>query len=298
MISSLKKNTYLKRIWLTRGLYRTTISTCSQSLAETLKVTGPALISDPGIIEKVINIVTLLVTQKHPCQEDIQGEEDDDLSDLELTEFDWVVVDTAMDVISGLAVALGPSFSELWKIFEKQILKYASSSESLERATAVGVLAEIITGMEDAVTPLTSKLMPLLLKRLGDEDTQVKSNGAYAVGRLVEKSKDTDTISKAYPTILSKLESLLRTQESRCTDNAAGCVSRLILKNKEAVPVEEVLPVLIKDVLPLKQDFQENEPVYNMIVQMCKFASVTISYMATRTDFQSQTNGKTLQCEA
>ena len=33
-------------------------------------------------------------------------------------------------------------------------------------------------------------MMQLLLKRLGDEDPQTKSNAAYAIGRLVEKSED------------------------------------------------------------------------------------------------------------
>ncbi|KKY24397.1 putative importin beta-4 [Phaeomoniella chlamydospora] len=254
---------------------RQTVSECSRSFSETLKVAGPALISEPGAIEKVVNIVIQIITQQHACQEDLAMEEGD-LSEQETTEFDWLVIDSAMDVISGLAVALGPSFGELWKIFEKSVLKYASSSESLERATAVGVLAEVITGMGDAVSSLTGKLLTLLLKRLGDEDAQVKSNAAYAIGRLVEKSNATSETFKAYPTILSKLEGLLGTQEARCMDNAAGCVSRLILKNKDAVPTTDVLPVLVNNVLPLKQDYQENEPVYNMIVQMYKWEDPTI----------------------
>ena len=228
-----------------------------------------------------------LITQKHPCQEDLFMEEEADISDIETTEFDWLVVDSAMDVISGLAVSLGPSFSELWKIFEKHLLKYATGSEALERATAVGVLAEIITGMGEAVTPLTGKLLPLLLKRLGDEDPQVKSNAAYAIGRLVEKSSATAETTKAFPAILGKLDGLLKTKEARCTDNAAGCVSRLILKNKDAVPVDEVLPVLIGEVLPLKQDYQENEPVYKMIVKLCMSDLLQISKIQANyiTDF-------------
>ena len=99
-----------------------------------------------------------------------------------------------MDVISGLAAALGPSFGEIWKVFEKQVLRYASGGESLGRASACGVLAEIITGMEAGVTPFTPSLMQVLLKRLSDEDAQTKSNAAYAIGRLVEKSTDNGTV--------------------------------------------------------------------------------------------------------
>ena len=182
-----------------------------------------------------------------------------------------------MEVISGLAVALGPQFVEIWRVFEKQVLRYASSGEALERSTAVGVLAEIITGMEGSVTPFSGQMMQVLLKRLGDEDTQTKSNAAYAVGRLVEKSNDHATVVKAYPAILTKLEGLLRIKEGRCMDNAAGCVSRLILKHKDQVPVDEVLPAMVgSGVLPLKEDYEENEPVWKMIIQMYKWEDPTI----------------------
>jgi importin-4 len=219
-----------------------------------------------------VKIVTSIITKKHLCQEDLALEEEADLSDIETTEFDWLVVDSAMDVISGMAVALGPSFAELWKIFEKQVLRYASSGESLERASACGVLAETITGMGEGVTPFTSSMMQVLLKRLGDEDAQTKSNAAYAIGRLVEKSNDDANVVKAYPQILSKLEALFSIIEGRCRDNAAGCISRLILKHRDKVPVAEVLPALVRSgVLPLKEDYEENEPVWKMIVQMCKW---------------------------
>lgn len=206
-----------------------------------------------------------------------------DEEDMESTELEWLVVDSAMDVISGLAVALGPSFGELWKIFEKQVLRYASGGESLGRASACGVLAEIITGMEGAVTPFTSQMMSILLKRLGDEDPQTKSNAAYAVGRLVEKSNDEATVLRAYPQILSKLESILHITEARCIDNAAGCVARLILKHKDKVPVSQVLPALVNgDILPLKDDYQENEPVWTMIVQLYRDQDPTVQQLTPK----------------
>ena len=248
------------------------MSEISKSIAANLKLTGPALLShNPEHVQKLLATITALITQKHPCQEELTLEaEDADLSDMETTEFDWLVVDTGMDVIGGLAVALGPGFTEVWKMFEKTVLKYATGSEALERATATGVLAEIINGMASAVTPETGKLMQLLLKRLGDEDPQTKSNAAYAVGRLVEKSDDDTTILKAYPQILGKLEGLLDTEEARCKDNAAGCASRMIMKHKSDVPVQQILQGLI-GILPLENDYEENEPVFQMIVQLCKF---------------------------
>lgn len=245
-------------------------------LSENLKITGPALLNYPDVLTRIVQTITNIITRKHNCQ---TGMDDEDLAeeDLESTELEWIVIDNAMDIISGLAVALGPSFAELWKVFEKRVLHYASSGESLARASACGVLAEIITGMEDAVTPFTPSILQVLLKRLSDEDPQTKSNAAYAVGRLVEKSSDNNTILKAYPAILQKLESMLGIEEARCMDNAAGCVSRMILKHKSSVPVEEVLPALVNSgVLPLKSDYQENEPVWKMIVALYRDGDATV----------------------
>lgn len=245
-------------------------------------MTGPNLLSYPDVLGKVVKTTSDLVNKKHPCQ---QGMDDDDLDgdDLDSTEHEWLVVDSAMDLVAGLAAALGPTFAELWKVFEKTVLRYASGGESLGRASACGVLAEVITGMEDAVTPHTGTIMNVLLRRLSDEDPQTKSNAAYAVGRLVEKSSDNATVFKAYPTILGKLEQLLGIKEARCMDNAAGCVARLIIKNKDKVPISDVLPAMVNSgVLPLKQDFQENEPVWKMIVGLYRQQDPTIQSLTPK----------------
>lgn len=249
-------------------------------MAENLRFCGPALIADESVLTNVIHQITDIISKKHPCQMEFEDEEDTDGPD-ETSEFDWVVVDTALDVVSGMATALGSSFVELWKVFEKTILRYASSSESLERATAVGVLAECINGMGAAVTPLTSTLLKLLLHRLGDEDSQTRSNAAYAVGRLVEHSEAADEMTKAYPTILSRLEQCLQMDVSRLQDNATGCVSRMILRNREGVPTKDVLPVLV-NILPLKNDYEENDPLYRMICQLYKWEDATIRELTPR----------------
>ncbi len=211
----------------------------------------------------------MIITKKHPCQQDL-GDDDDLDAFEESSEYDWLVIDTALDVIIGLSIALGETFGQLWKVFEKTLMKYAGSSEAIERSTAVGTIAECIKNMGDTVTPYTSTLLKLLLHRLSDEDPETKSNAAFAIGLLCENSNSDQEILKAYKTILGKLEPLLHTQEARLLDNAAGCVSRMIMKHKDHLPVEEVLPALV-ELLPLKMDYEENEPIFTMIVQLCEF---------------------------
>ncbi|RJE24107.1 HEAT repeat protein [Aspergillus sclerotialis] len=253
---------------------RATVADINRNMAENLRYCGPSLIASESALHNVIQMVTDIITKKHPCQLEF-GEDDFADAGEEISEFDWVVVDTALDVVSGMAAALGESFAELWKVFEKTILRYAGSTEGLERATAVGVIAECINGMGGAVTPFTSTFLKLLVHRLGDEDPQTKSNAAYAVGRLVEHSNAGAEIVKEFPTVLTRLESCLQMDVSRLQDNATGCLSRMVLKHRDNIPIKDVLPALV-NILPLKNDYEENEPLYRMICQLYKWEDPTI----------------------
>ncbi len=127
--------------------------------------------------------------------------------------------------------------------------------------------------MGAASTQYTQKLMRVFVKRLSDEDPEVKSNAAFGTGLLCEKSTDGKEILSNYNTILGKLEPLLDASagssdaHARLLDNAAGCVSRMIKKSPQHVPLEDVLPRLV-EILPLKEDYDENEPVYDMLVTL------------------------------
>ncbi|GES63654.1 importin subunit beta-4 [Aspergillus terreus] len=277
---------------------RATVADINRNMAENLRYCGPALIANETTLHNVITMITDIITKQHPCQLEFGPEDEALAAGEETSEFDWVVVDTGLDVVSGMAAALGDSFAELWKVFEKTVLRYAGSTESLERATAVGVLAECINGMGGAVTPFTPSFLKLLVHRLGDEDPQTRSNAAYAVGRLVEHSNAGAELVKEFPTILSRLEQCLHMDVSRLQDNATGCLSRMILKHRESVPLKEVLPVLVQ-ILPLKNDYEENDPLYRMICQMYKWEDATIRELTPQLVpiFQSVLTGDADQLE-
>ena len=223
-------------------------------------------------MRKVATILLAIITKRHPCQQDL-GDEDVEVDDAlleESSEYDWLVVDTAMEVLIGLSAALGESFGELWKMFEKPVLKYASSQEATERGTAVGTIAECVGNMGKGSTPYTSSLLKVILHRLGDEDLDVKSNAVYAVGLLCEMSEDEKEVLGNYNTILNKLEPMLEVgQNGRLLDNAAGCVSRMIKKYPTKVPLQLVLPALV-EILPAREDYEENKPIFECIVSLCK----------------------------
>jgi hypothetical protein len=212
-----------------------------------------------------------IITKRHPCQQDL-GDEDDEGEVLdESSEYDWLVIETAMEVVTCLSVALGPAFGELWKAFEKPIVKYASSQESVERSGAVGTIAECIGNMGASCTQYSTNLLKLLIHRLSDEDPETKSNAVYGVGLLCEMTTNDDEMLKALPTIFSKLEPLFDAQDqARLLDNTAGCVSRFISKHGDKMPMAEVLPRVV-DLLPLREDHEENKPIFGMIIKLCKF---------------------------
>lgn len=74
--------------------------------------------------------------------------------------------------------------------------------------------------------------------------------------------------SSQYPALLTALYPLFHDQELvNVTDNACGAVARLIMAHPNAIPLEQVLPVFV-GALPLKKDYEENEPVFKLLFSL------------------------------
>ncbi|KAK6073873.1 karyopherin kap123 [Seiridium cupressi] len=267
------------QLWLEES-DRDVVTEINRNVAATLKLCGPAILAQKNLTEQSITVLGTLITRSHPCQQDLGDEEDNQAAE-GTSEWDWLVIDTALDVVIGVAAAFGSQFAEVWKIFEKPIVKLISSQEAIERSTAVGVIAECTAYMGSAVSPYTKTLLPPLLHRLSDEDKETKSNAAYAIGQLCYHSNDSATYLPAYGQIMGKLEPLLHISESRLQDNATGCMSRLIIAHPDKVPLEQVLPALV-DLLPLKEDYEENKPVYECIAKLYELQNPTIQGLTQR----------------
>ncbi|KAJ6783051.1 hypothetical protein PWT90_01873 [Aphanocladium album] len=258
---------------------RAVVTDINRNVAAALKACGPAVLaSTSGMLQEVVSVVTLIITGSHPCQQDLGDESGEQDIDAGSSEYDWLVVDTALDVVTGLATALGPSFAELWKIFEKPILKLASSTEDLHRATAVGTIAEVLKHAGEAMTPYTESLGQTLGRRLTDPDALAKSNAAYAIGLLILVSADTSKTFPLYPQVWEKLEPLIAVREMRLTDNVAGALCRMMMKNPDAGFVSQALPAVV-NVLPLEEDYEENEPIYKCIYTLYEQSNQTVEQL-------------------
>ncbi|KAL3962788.1 hypothetical protein ACCO45_004311 [Purpureocillium lilacinum] len=235
-------------IW-TNDSERSVITDINRNVAATLKACGPAIIAvKDGFLQELVSVVTLIVTRSHPCQQDLGDEEEEQEVDGGSSEYDWLVIDTALD---------------LWKIFEKPVLKLASSTEDLHRSTAVGTIAEIVKFTGEAISPFTDSLGQALGRRLGDHDPLTKSNAAYAMGMLILNSNETSKTLPLYPQLWEKLEPLLD-QEGDAHD-----------RQRRRLPA---LPAIV-NILPLTEDYEENAPIYQNIYKLYEQGNETVQQL-------------------
>ncbi|OBZ84924.1 putative importin subunit beta-4 [Choanephora cucurbitarum] len=234
-----------------------------QELIQSLKLMGPSIVADH--LEEISRQVLDIFEKRSICQQSY--DEDDFVDEEEEAESESLLISAAGDLVATLCEVVGEGYSSYFDVFMPLIAKYYKKSKtSSERSMAIGCLGECITGIKTAVTPHTERLLQLFIKACQDEDNSVRSNAAYALGILSANSQI--DLSTQYPAILTALHPLFQNQPvPNITDNATGSVARLILARPEAVPLDQVLPVFL-NVLPLKADFAENEPVFNCLFSL------------------------------
>jgi hypothetical protein len=250
---------------------RNAVTCVNKKLMDVIELSGPAILVGDGTMQKTIQILLSILHKKHACQVSDEDDESESQEMEESSEYDWLVIESAMDCIVAIAKALGSQFTALWKECSKPILKYAASSDANERSAATGTLAELILALDKAVTPFTGQLLKTMLHRMTDEDRVTKANAIYGLGLLCALSDDHEATEGAYGAILRKLEPLLSDDSSagHLLDNAAGCVARMIIAKPDKVPLQEVLPRLV-ELMPTKEDYEVNGPLFQCIVLLCK----------------------------
>ncbi|KAF8892069.1 armadillo-type protein [Infundibulicybe gibba] len=260
---------------------KSVVSSLCVGFAETINKIGPALLKAVHFrdLETISNIAIQILEQKAFCQQDPDQDEDEEAPE-DQAEYESVLISSAGDLVAALANCLGADFAPAFGTFFPLISKYYKKSRSLsDRSSAIGCLAEIISGMKGAVTPSTEPLMELFYKALSDSDAEVLSNAAFAIGLLVENSER--DLSPQYLPLLAVLQPLFvitpdaPSARLNARDNAAGAVGRLITRNISAVPLDQVLPVFV-EALPLKNDFLENRPVFRAIFHVFRTSPASL----------------------
>ncbi|KIJ55832.1 hypothetical protein M422DRAFT_63753 [Sphaerobolus stellatus SS14] len=253
---------------------KSSVSTLLVGLAEAINEIGPGFVANH--LQDVYSMVKQILEQDAICQKDPDVQQDDVVGE-ELPEEDSMLISAAGDVVAALATALGEQFVEPFQAFLPLLLNYYSQGRTVtDRSSTVGCLGEIIGGMKEFITPFTEPILNILYTALGDSDSQVQSNAAFATGMLIENSNA--DLSGQYLPVLGALQPLFNVTEGsrpvayNARDNACGAVARMMIKNTDAVPLGQVLPIWFGS-MPLKNDFLENRPVFRAIFHLIQARS-------------------------
>ncbi|KAI7907017.1 armadillo-type protein [Cokeromyces recurvatus] len=242
---------------------RSVVAQICQEFVTALRLMGPFIVS--GCLEDVAQILLEIFQKKSLCQQTFDDgdyeEEDDEI------ESESLLITSAGDLVAALCETVGPNFAKYFEVYMPLMIKYYKPTKTQsERSMAIGCLGECIAGIKSAVTSYTERLLPIFVKACGDEDELVRSNAAFALGCLTLHTQI--DLSPHYGQLLTALSPLFSNQTLPNTvDNAAGAVARLILAHPEAVPLDQVLPTFV-NALPLKADYEENQPVFDCIFQL------------------------------
>ncbi|CEP13770.1 hypothetical protein [Parasitella parasitica] len=242
---------------------RSVVAQTCQEFVVALRLIGPILVAD--CLEDISGNLLEIFQKKSVCQQAFDDgdyeEEDDEL------ESESLLITSAGDLVAALCETVGPNFVNYFAVYMPLISKYYKPTKTQsERAMAVGCLGECIGGLKTAISPYTESLMKIFVKACSDEDELVRSNAAFALGCLAFHTQV--DLSSEYPTLLTALSPLFSNQALPNTvDNAAGAIARLILARPGSVPLDQVLPTFT-NALPLKADFEENQPVFDCIFQL------------------------------
>lgn len=259
------------------------VTSIVQELGETLNKMGPSIILREGRVETICNSTAEILNGKSLCQQD-PDQDDEVVDDTESAEYESVLIQAAGDLVGALATSIGPQFSGPFGTFLPLVAKYYGKGRAVgERSSVIGTIGESIVGLKGGITPHTENILRLVISALADDEAEVRSNAAFAIGVLVENTEL--DLSGQYFSILSALKPLFDVPSdsphavSNSRDNAAGAVSRMIIKNGSAMPLDQVVSVLI-GVLPLRNDYLENGPVFRAIFTLFRSnANVIMPHM-------------------
>ncbi|KAK4049598.1 hypothetical protein OIV83_004096 [Microbotryomycetes sp. JL201] len=232
---------------------RDVVNEICNSFSAALLAVGPGLIV-PQYVEQMCTHLDELLRRQAPCQVDEDAEEDEPAPGLgDQSEYDAALIGAACDLVGTLASVLGADFAQLFPTFLPNMAQYYDLQRTTgDRSTAIGSLAEIVNGMESAVTPFTDQLFTLFLRALSDPEAEVRSNAAFAMGSLLWHTQA--DLSGQYLNVLSALHSFF-------------VVARMLLKRPDVLPMDQVVPVFLQ-ALPLRRDFAESEMTFNAVFSL------------------------------
>lgn len=242
-----------------------------EMLGEIAKEMGPSALA--AHLERIINSVINLYRQQAPCQQlyDEEDEaEDEDEEDIEETvdtsEQAKLLLDIVCECVDDFSKVYGQAFTPFFARLLPDLLKFTKADGSVkERIMAIGTLAGIADGLKEHFNPYVKLVYPIALQGLDEKDQNIVRNSAFCTGVLILNNPE-ESMQFVGHTLQSLHKLFVGTKyDGAVVDNACGAVCRMLMSRiADKIPLQNVLPILI-GALPLKEDFEENQTVYNCL---------------------------------
>ncbi|ESN91050.1 hypothetical protein HELRODRAFT_104231 [Helobdella robusta] len=243
-----------------------------ESLNEVIKTVGKPALQVMGSVSVIFNLVKDVVRKKLKCQDgDIDEEEDE-----EEAEYDTLLIESAGDLIPLLAkVVPSNEFITFFSAMLPELMKKLKKSSSVaDRSFAIGTLAETMLELGDNACMFVSKLYPVMMSSMKDDDDEVRNNAVFGLGVLAANGGQ--NITSHYHEILKGLsDAMVKETDRRVVDNICGALARMITSNCSLVPLDQVLPTIINH-LPLQEDLEEHITVFQSFASLYAQRNVAI----------------------
>jgi hypothetical protein len=239
---------------------------CVESLVNFVSAMGKScfFVDGKDFIDPLMKQLLLFVNNKGKCQILYEEEEYDDDDD----DHDDQLMDSVTDCIGALTCAIGPSFQPHVHPFIKPLSRYLNTSRTAsDRSMAVGCYAEILDGLKHAAAPYMEDMLPVAFAMLRDEHEKVQRNACFLIGVMATNAPDNSSFFNNLNDILLLMQPFFVNAEQfdgALVDNACSAIARLIVRSSTVLPMHTLLPVFLRT-LPLREDHQEDEAVYNAI---------------------------------
>ena len=144
-----------------------------EEITDLLNTSGAGIVQPASLYGDLCKNTLEILQRKHMSQKDDDDEEAPASGDL--AEWDAALIRSGQDLVSAIAGALGPDFSQNFgTLLPAMAQYYAPQREAAERAGTIGSLAESCNGLGEGVTPYTDSLFQLFTQAIHDQDMDVR----------------------------------------------------------------------------------------------------------------------------
>ena len=241
-----------------------------ESLSKIFSELGPASFEEH--IKEILPAL-LMVFEKKTHYQELRENFDEDERDLEL-------FNAAVDCVVDMMRCAGPTpFGlELFKtMYPRMVTLFKQPVESY-RALGIGALAEFVVHVENQVQPVAAELLKMAMHGGTDEDLVTKRNSLYLMGAVLQFGGP--SVMSAIPTVLTRIQGYLKSDDAAGIDNAVGALSRIILTGADNLPLADMLKAIFANV-PLKIDVEPYGPMFQALIKVSRSpaAQVLLPYL-------------------